>query len=92
MKNVLDCLASQDYSSCIPLLAKAVRALPEMSDVIKVLSSDLEEKQQPPPAAGFRRIPGAWQSGEAGTPGADPGRAMAGGIWSRGAAGHAPAG
>ena len=48
MKNVLDCLASQDYSSCIPLLAKAVRALPEMSDVIKVLSSDLEEKLQPP--------------------------------------------
>ena len=46
MRKILDCLAGQDYSSCIPLLSKAVRALPEMSDVIKAMGSYLEEKLQ----------------------------------------------
>ncbi len=48
IKTILVELADKSYDGCIPLLAKAVHALPEMAYVVKKLSIYLEEKLQSP--------------------------------------------
>lgn len=48
MKSILENLDNKNYSNCIPLLAKAAHALPEMSDIVKRLSGYLEENLQAP--------------------------------------------